>query len=90
MIIEISKAFVKDSEVLPKRIKLVLYDLIKEIEGDSIKSPFDIKDCSKMKGYDNLYKIRRGIYRITLEYNGESITLKRVLPRGQIYKKHNL
>ncbi len=90
MKVEISKAFVKDTEVLPKRIKLVVFKLIQEIQKESVKSPFDIKECFKLKGFNNLYKIRRGIYRATFEYNGETALLKRVLPRGQIYKKHNL
>lgn len=89
MKVEISKAFVKDAEVLPKRIKLI-YNLIREIQTESVKSPFDIKECFKLKGFNNLYKIRRGIYRVTFEYNGETALLKRVLPRGQVYKKHNL
>lgn len=90
MNVEISKAFVKDASVLPKKIKLIIFELIKEIQSDSVKSPFDIKECFKLKGFNNLYKIRRSIYRITLEYNGGKVLLKRVLPRGQVYKKHNL
>lgn len=90
MKIEISKAFVKDANVLPKRVKHVIYKLIQEIQSDLIKSPFDIKDCFKLKGHNNLYKIRRGIYRIVFEYNNKSAALKRVQPRGQIYKKQNL
>jgi mRNA-degrading endonuclease RelE of RelBE toxin-antitoxin system len=88
MIVEISKAFVKDVEVLPKRVKLIIYDLIQEIQSDSVKSPFDINDCFKMKGFNDLYKIRRGTYRITLEYSEKTALLKRAQTRGQIYKKH--
>lgn len=90
MKVEISKAFTKDVQVLPKRVKLIIYNLIQEIQSDSAKSPFVIRECSKMKGVNNLYKIRRGVYRITLEYYSETALLKRVLPRGQVYKKHNL
>lgn len=90
MNVEISKAFVKDADVLPKRIKHVIYELIQEIQKKSVKSPFDINDCSKLNGFNNLFKIRRGVYRITFEYNGDAALLKRVLPRGQLYKKHNL
>jgi mRNA-degrading endonuclease RelE of RelBE toxin-antitoxin system len=90
MNVEISKAFVKDANVLSKKIKLIIFDLIKEIQSNSVKSPFDIKECFKLKGFNNLYKIRRGIYRVTLEYSEGKALLKRVLPRGQVYKKHNL
>jgi len=47
-------------------------------------------ECSKLKGVDDLYRIGKGNYRITFEYDGSSAVLKRVLPRGQIYKKHNI
>jgi mRNA-degrading endonuclease RelE of RelBE toxin-antitoxin system len=90
MNIEISKAFVKDTAVLPKRVKLIIFNLIQEIQSNDVKSPFDIKDCFKMKGVNNLYKIRRGAYRVTVDYSDDLFVLKRVLPRGQIYKRHNL
>jgi mRNA-degrading endonuclease RelE of RelBE toxin-antitoxin system len=88
MNIEISRAFVKDVEVLPKRAKEIILGLIEEIQSETVKSPFDIEDCSKLKGNDNLYRIRRGVYRAVIEYNNDGTAiLKRVQPRGQIYKK---
>jgi mRNA-degrading endonuclease RelE of RelBE toxin-antitoxin system len=90
MNLEISRAFVKDTKILPKRVKLIIHELIHEIQSDKVKSPYDVKDCFKMKGANTLYKIRRGVYRITLEYNEKTAVLKRVLPRGRVYKKHNL
>lgn len=88
MKLEISKAFVKDSEPLPKKVKLVILQVIKEIQ--SAKVPGEIHDCTKLKGLEDIYRIRRGLYRVTFQYDGKTATLKRVLPRGQIYKKHNL
>jgi len=85
---EISKAFVKDTESLPKKVKLVILEVIKEIQ--SAKVPGEVHDCTKLKGVADMYCIRRGIYRVTFQYDGTTATLKRVLPRGQIYKKHNL
>jgi len=85
---EISKAFVKDTEPLPKKVKLVILEVIKEIQ--SAKVPGEIHDCAKLKGVGDIYRIRRGLYRVTFQYDGKTVTLKRVLPRGQIYKKHNL
>jgi Cytotoxic translational repressor of toxin-antitoxin stability system len=85
---EISKAFVKDTESLPKRVKLVILEVIKEFQ--SAKVPGEVHDCTKLKGVEDMYRIRRGIYRVTFQYDGTTATLKRVLPRGQIYKKHNL
>jgi len=88
MKIEISRAFVKDVEPLPKHSKRIIFSVINEIK--SANMPFDIMECSKLKGVEDLYRIRRGIYRITFQYNGSSVVLKRVLTRGQIYKKHNI
>jgi mRNA-degrading endonuclease RelE of RelBE toxin-antitoxin system len=80
---EISKAFVKDTEPLPKKVKLVILEVIKEIQSAKVPG-------TKLKGVADMYRIRRGIYRVTFQYDGTTTTLKRVLPRGQIYKKHNL
>ena len=88
MIFEISKAFVRDIESLPNHSKKMILGIINEIQ--SAKNPHDIRDCSKLKGADNLYRIRLGNYRITFEYDGSSAVLKRALPRGKIYNKQNL
>jgi mRNA-degrading endonuclease RelE of RelBE toxin-antitoxin system len=88
MNVDISRAFVKDTAPLPKKSKLVILEVINEIQV--AKVPGDIRDCSKLKGAEDMYRIRRGIYRVTFNYSGTIATLKRVLPRGQIYKKHNL
>lgn len=88
MNIEISRAFVKDVEPLPKYSRKIILSVINEIK--SAEKPFNIKECSKPKGAENLYRIRRGNYRITFQYDGTSAVLKRVLTRGQIYKKHNI
>ena len=85
---EISKAFVKDTERQPKKVKLVILEVIKEIQ--SAKVPGEVHDCTKLKGVEDIYRIRRGLYRMTFQYDGTTVTLRRVLPRGQIYKKHNL
>jgi mRNA-degrading endonuclease RelE of RelBE toxin-antitoxin system len=88
MKIEISRAFVKDVGPLPKHSKKIILLVINEIESAS--SPFDIKECSKLKGLEDLYRIRRGNYRITFNFQESTAIFKRVLARGQIYKKHNI
>jgi mRNA-degrading endonuclease RelE of RelBE toxin-antitoxin system len=88
MNVDISRAFVKDTAPLPKKFKLVILEVIKEIQV--AKVPGDIRDCSRLKGTEDMYRIRRGVYRLTFQYDGTMATLKRILPRGQIYKKHNL
>ena len=84
MNVDISRAFVKDTEPLPIKSKLVILELIKEMQ--LAKVPNDIKDCSKLKGADDIYRIRRGVYRVTFQYDGTTATIKRFLPRGQNYK----
>ena len=88
MNVDISRAFVKDTGPLPKKSKLVILELIKEMQLAEIQNY--IRDCYNLKGADDIYHIRRGVYRVTFQYDGTMATLKRVLPRGQIYKKHNL
>lgn len=88
MNVDISRAFVKDTATLPKKMKLVILDVINEIQ--IAKVPNDIRDCARLKGAEDIYRIRRGVYRMTFQYNSTTATLKRVLPRGQIYKKQNL
>ena len=85
---EISKAFVKDVESLPGHAKKIILSVIDDIH--SAKNPHEINDCSKLRGINDLYRIRRGNYRITFEYFESSAVLKRALPRGKIYKKQNL
>ena len=85
---EISKAFVKDTGPLPKKAKLVILEVINEIQ--SAKVPGEVHDCIKLKGVEDIYRIRRGLYRVTFQYDGKTVILKRVLPSGRIYKKHNL
>ena len=84
MNVDISRAFVKDTAPLPKKFKLVIQEVINEIQ--IAKVPGDIRDCSKLKGADDMYRIRRGVYRVTFQYTGTTATFKRVLPRGQSYK----
>ena len=88
MKLEISRAFVKDVKPLPKNSKKVILSVILEIQ--SAKTPTDIKECAKLKGAEDLFRIRRGNYRITFVYISSTVVLKRVLTRGQIYKKHNI
>ena len=88
MNVNISRAFVKDTALLPKKIKLVILEVINEIQISNI--PSDIRYCSRLKGAEDIYRIRRGVYRITFQYDNNAAILKRVLPRGQIYKKQNL
>jgi mRNA-degrading endonuclease RelE of RelBE toxin-antitoxin system len=81
-----SRQFGKDFDKLPDYAKKAIVRVIDDIKA--AKNLFEITDCIVMRGCVRNYRIRRGDYRITLETEGESVLLNRVLPRGQIYKKH--
>lgn len=85
-----SRQFDKDARDLPSKIKIPLLSIIKEaIEATSLK---EIRNCKKLSGYDNLYRIRMGVYRLTFLFLviDNTVFFQRVLPRGDVYKKHNL
>ncbi len=57
---------------------------IEEIkQADSLDN---IKSLKKMKGYDTLYRIRLGDYRMGIEVVEEEIILTRLLHRKDIYR----
>ncbi len=87
MRIEVDKRFVKDFDVLPKYAQKAVTRIIDEIEEAS--TLFDVSHCVKLQGYKDLYRIRTGDYRVVLSLLicGNTVTLLRVLPRGQVYKK---
>ena len=87
MKIEFDRKFSKDFLSLPEYMQKAISDLNKAFEKAS--SINEISQCKKMKGSKNLYRIRHGDYRVTLcLIDHETIEFRRVLTRGQIYKKH--
>ena len=88
MKIQFSTQFAKDARKLPQHIKTAVKELVIQLEN--AQSLFEIHDCKSLKGVKNGYRIRRGDYRITLSLimQDDIVMLLRVLPRGQIYKKH--
>jgi len=80
------KIFLKDLAAIPKRhrsrIERLVFDQIPASEN--IFHDFDIR---KMKGYDNCYRIRTGIYRIGCKISSEGeIVFFRVKSREEIYR----
>ena len=81
-----SKVFLKDlSKVVPiKRRKLIEKFAFKDLpQFSSIENAGNIE---KMTGYKNHYKVRFGEYRIGILKNGNTVEIKRVLNRKEIYK----
>ncbi len=86
MKVEATRKFVKDFQTLPEYAQKAVSDLNTALESASMISEIQ---CVKMKGSPNLYRTRLGDYRVTFCLtDNETVELRRVLTRGQIYKKH--
>ena len=50
----------------------------------------NIKHCKKLETFENAYRVRCGEYRILFLFivKNKTAYLRRVIPRGQAYKKH--
>lgn len=44
-------------------------------------------DVKKLQGYQNDYRLRVGDLRVIFSIDEEVITIKSILPRGQVYKR---
>jgi mRNA interferase RelE/StbE len=88
MKVQYSVQFAKDARKLPQHIKTAVKELVILLEN--AQGIFEIRDCKPLEGVKNGYRIRRGDYRISLSLiiQDHAVMLLRVLPRGQIYKKH--
>ena len=68
-----------------KKLLLKLKLVIDEIEhADNL---FNIQHIKKIKGFKTYYRIRIGEYRLGIELEGDVLTLIRLLPRKDFYKK---
>ncbi len=85
MNLKLTRIFIMDTGRLPENSQRALKRILKEI--CSAKSLYEIKNCSKLQGAKDLYRIRIGDYRITFSFDGNIVIMKRVLSRGEISKK---
>ncbi len=85
---EYSRQFVKEAQKLTGKYKASLQSIVVEIKNATeIK---EIKNCTKLVGFENSLRIRFGDYRIILRYdNPNTVVLELLLSRGDIYKKAN-
>lgn len=85
MKILIDKSFAKDlKKIDDKKIKNNVADIIESIANAKTISSF--KNCKKLIGSKNAYRIRLGSYRIGFLYNGETVIFICFLHRSEIYK----
>ncbi len=78
-------AFLKDvSKLDDKKVKQAIADVVQNVEeSDSIK---DLKNCKKMKDFQNAFRIRIGDYRIGIFIEKEVVEFTRVLHRKEVYR----
>lgn len=86
MKISYTKSFVKDLEGLKgtpafERIKFIAFETIPNTETLA-----DLPNLKQLKGVKNAYRIRIGDYRLGFVVEGDTIIIKRVLHRKDIYR----
>ena len=87
MNIKISKEFEKSARKLSGKYKESLKNAILEIRA--AQSVGDIENCKKLIGYNSIYRIRLGDYRVffLLEIVELTVFLKYLVRRGEAYSK---
>lgn len=85
MKIGINKVFLKELAKLPVKERLRVEKLLFE-EVETFKTPAQIPNFKKLKGYRNYYKIRFGDYRAGIKFENNTLQFERILHRKDIYK----
>ena len=87
MNIRISKEFEKSAKKLSGKYKETLKNVILEIQAAN--SLNDIGNCRKLLGYNTVYRVRMGNYRVffLLEIVEQTAYLKYLVSRGEAYSK---
>ena len=80
-----SKKFLKDLASIPSKQRQEIENFVFQ-ELPKSKWIGDLHKFEKMKGYINCYKARFGSYRVGVVINDNTIELKRVMDRKNIYK----
>ncbi|MEH2352947.1 type II toxin-antitoxin system RelE family toxin [Nostoc sp.] len=79
-------SFIKDLKALKstpyyETIKVLAFEDIPQISNFE-----EITNIKKLQGYDDIYRIRIGDYRIGIIFDGETLIFQRVLHRKDIYR----
>ena len=89
MIVIYSKSFQKAVDKLSGKMSEAIAKVI--IEVKNAKSVEEIKECKKLTGFDNAYRIRIGIYRAFFTFHiyieGNTVKFEYLESRGQAYNK---
>ena len=90
MNVKYSRSFQKSVNKLSGKMLTSVMNTI--IEVKNARKIGDITDCIKITGYDNVYRIRIGIYRafftLHIYVEGDFVFFEYLTPRGQAYDKN--
>lgn len=78
MILQTTKSAEKSIKKLDKSLRKRIINAIKRLPDGDIR---------KLKGYDETFRLRVGDYRVLYSFDGYSIMILDVLPRGEAYKR---
>lgn len=85
MEVEFLKSFAKDlNKIKDKKLKRQIKDAILEVEKASSIS--EISNIKKLSGFQGVYRIRIGTYRIGLYVTANRVEFARFVKRADIYK----
>jgi mRNA interferase RelE/StbE len=85
MIVLINKSFAKDTKaIFDRNILNQIAEIIDEVENAKILN--EIKNCKKLKGSFNTFRIKLGQYRIGIFIDNDTVEFVRILHRKVIYK----
>jgi mRNA interferase RelE/StbE len=77
-------SFIKDAGKISSALRPELDKVIIIIENAS--SLQDIPNLKKLKGYKIAYRVKINSYRLCINYENDTITLVRFLPRKEVYR----
>jgi len=87
-----SKSFEKSVDKLSGKMQASVASVIAEVkEAKTLK---EISDCTKMTGFENVYRIQIGDYRSIFTFHiyveGNTVKFEYLVSRGQAYNKYIL
>jgi len=85
MNIEIHRQFLKDLAKIPAPVKEKVVDLVFHQLPAKV-SLADLSNVKKIQGFQHFYRVRVGEFLVGLEVTRDSVIVKRVLHRKDIYK----
>jgi len=87
MNVTFDRKFFKDFSTAPEYIQVSFAELRETLK--KLTTIRDIPNCRILTGKKGFYRIRIGEYRVTFKLiKSDQMEIKRLLPRGQVYKKH--